>query len=515
MQSEQVLCMRNFIKQVQLNVLNGTLAGTMQFAPGLNLIGGENGTLKTKLLQQLRNPGFTVTNLPQKALRIQTVNPKRNSERRAADQILQQFRQQNRTLDMVLQERTSAGISDASFESYPSLGDLYYLVFEHRTKDGTDRHAHMRAVTEEFNTVIQSIFQHYALIAEWDANAGAPKIHIRKGKSVELPIEGLSLGEQEILSLVASVHAARDSIDVYLIDEPEVHLNWHLEEKLFAFLDDLCESHSKQAIVVTHSRAMFTPRYLRKAQFLYWEGDKVKWGAQLTPEQHRRIAGEAIEIIKLGDFNKPTFFVEDAAHARLLEVLSRCFGTAIAITQCANSPNVKSLLKLSELEGGWQNTFFMVDGDNEGNPYPDVKCFIHLPVYCSDNFLLHPRHLAVVFSKTEQEIQVLIRDSILARRNQVLKQNKFFDFLVDQLEPNHITYERLGRLDGSEIIDLVAGKLGTNVSDLTNRMLVHLHGTGQMDAILPKMLLDAFRAASVPNVPADTNIGLVNTNQAS
>lgn len=491
--------MRNFIKQANLNILNGTLAGTMQFSPGLNLIGGENGTFKTKLLQQLRS-GATVPNVPNVAVRIQSINPKRNSERRAAEQIWQQFRQQNRTLDVVLSERISAQINDSGFENYPSLGDLYYLVFEHRTKDGADRREHMKTVMEEFNTVIQSIFQHYALVAEWDENTGAPKIRIRKGSSVEFPIEGLSLGEQEILGLVTSIHAARDRIDVYLIDEPEVHLNWHLEEKLFAFLDDLCESHQKQAIVVTHSRAMFTPRYLPKAQFLYWEDSKIKWGPQLTPDQQRRIAGEAIEIIKLGNFSKPTFFVEDAAHARLLEALARCFGATITITQCVNSPNVKSLFRLSELEGGWPNTFFMVDGDNEGNPYAGTSRFIHLPVYCSDNFVLHPEHLTAVFSKTLLEVQDLIRDAILIKRDQVLKRNKFFDFLVDQLQPSYITYDRLCKLDGSEIIDIVADRLGTNASELTTRMLTHLHTTGQMDGLLPKELLDALRAAAVPNV---------------
>jgi hypothetical protein len=61
----------------------------MQFLPGLNLVGGENGTLKTKLLQQLRSGTGVVSNVPNVALRIQSINPKRNSERRAAEQIWQ------------------------------------------------------------------------------------------------------------------------------------------------------------------------------------------------------------------------------------------------------------------------------------------------------------------------------------------------------------------------------------------------------------------------------------------
>ena len=468
----------------------------MEFLPGLNLIGGENGTLKTKLLQQLRGGSFKAT-IPNPAPRIQAISPKRNSERRAAEQMWQQFRQQNRTLDALLNERISAQIKDSGFDNYPSVGELYYLDFEHRAKDGGDRRNHMRAVTEDMNSVIRSVFQQYQLVSEWNSTSGVPMIRIRKGSSTEFPIEGLSLGEQEILGLITTIYAARDRTDVYLIDEPEVHLNWHLEEKLFAFLDDLCESHGKQAIVVTHSRAMFTPRYLPKTQFLYWDDQKVKWGRQLTPEQQRRIAGEAIEIIKLGNFSNPTFFVEDAGHARILGAVARCFGVAVTISQCGNSPNVKSLFKLSRHEGGWSNSFFLVDGDNEGNPFPESGNFIHLPVYCSDNILLSPEQLSATFGLSVSEIQRILRDAILDRRDQVLKRNKFFGFMIDQLRPEHLTYESLSTLDASEIIDRVAELLGTNTSDLTERIVTHLHSVDLLKQYLPTNLVDAFAERAV------------------
>lgn len=499
--------MPNFIKEARVDILNGTLTGTIRFLPGLNLIGGENGTLKTKLLQELRGrpqghghlsfvPHAAIPNVSTAELRIQSINPKRNSERRAAEHIWQQFRQQNRTLDVVLRERLSAQINDAAFDTYPSLGELYYLVFEHRAKDGGNRREHMQAVTREFNLVIQSVFQQYSLVADWDDATGAPKIRIRKSPTVEFPIEGLSLGEQEVLSLVTNISAASDTIDVYLIDEPEVHLNWHLEEKLFAFLDDLCNRQQKQAIVATHSRAMFTTRYLPKAQFLYWDEDKIRLSPRLTQDRQRRIAGEAIEIIKLGDFSKLTFFVEDSAHTRLLDALAACVGATITISECLNSSNVKSLFRLAQSDGGWPNTFFMVDGDNEGNPYPDSGQFIHLPVYCADNLLLHPGHLSAVFGRSVIDVQHLLREAILRRREQILKKNKFFDFLMDLLQPDHITYERLAKLDGSEIIDPVASMLATTISDLTRRVISYLHTSGNLEAHLPIKLLDALRSTA-------------------
>ncbi|GAG02266.1 unnamed protein product, partial [marine sediment metagenome] len=127
--------MPNYIERASVNIYDGTLTGTIEFQPRLNIIGGENGTLKTLLLQQLKG-GASVPHLLDKPLRIHAVSPKRNSERRAALKMLQHFRQQNRTLDNVFSERLGAQIKQWGFENYPSLGELYYLVYEHRCRDG-------------------------------------------------------------------------------------------------------------------------------------------------------------------------------------------------------------------------------------------------------------------------------------------------------------------------------------------------------------------------------------------
>lgn len=490
--------MQNYIEKANLSILNGILSGTMYFQPGLNLIGGENGTLKTKLLQALRS-GAAVSSRPT-ALRFQSINPKRNSARRAVQQILQEFRQQNRTFDTELHQRIQAQIDDSGFINYPGLGDLYYLVYEHRAKDGGNRVDHMGLVANEFNAVIQSIFSNYRLVAEWDTSLGAPKIAMTKNNQPEFPVEALSLGEQEILGLVASINSNLEHVDVYLIDEPEVHLNWHLEEKLFAFLDDLCERHKRQAIVVTHSRAMFTSRYLPKSQFLYWSDSKIRWGKQLTPEQRKRIAGEAIEIIRLGEFNKATFFVEDSAHERLVAALAKAMDVAVTISPCGDSPNVKSLFKLSQKDGGWNNSYFLIDGDNQGNPFPRESGFIHLPLYCSDNYLLDPELLAEIFEVRVAEVKDMLRDSIIERRLQFVKKNKwfeFFEFLINQMSANELTYERIGVLDGSEILEPVARRLGSSSEEITARVVEYLNKNGRLGKHFPSALVDAIRGAEI------------------
>lgn len=96
--------MNNRIARGNLNILNGILQGVMEFTPGLNIISGENGTLKTQLLQALRSGSGEPALLGQ-PLRMQAISPKRNSDRRAAEQILQVFRQNNRTWESSVSER--------------------------------------------------------------------------------------------------------------------------------------------------------------------------------------------------------------------------------------------------------------------------------------------------------------------------------------------------------------------------------------------------------------------------
>ena len=142
--------MPNYIVSANLNILNGILQGTMEFAPGLNVISGENGTLKTQVLHALRG-GAAIPSLSGQTLRMQSISPKRNSEGRTAEAILQAFRQSSRTWEASLSERVNAQIKLSGFDNYPSIGDLYYLIFDHRRKDGTDQHIHMENVASEFN----------------------------------------------------------------------------------------------------------------------------------------------------------------------------------------------------------------------------------------------------------------------------------------------------------------------------------------------------------------------------
>jgi AAA domain, putative AbiEii toxin, Type IV TA system len=490
--------MGNHIARANLNILNGTLQGTMEFMPGLNIISGENGTLKTQLLHSLRG-GAAVPAQLDSPLRIQAISPKRNSERRATEAILEYVRQTNRTWETNLNERAGAQINVSGFDNYASTGELYHLIFNHRCKDGSDRRAHMDTVASEFNEIIQAVFPHYRVLATWDDRLGAPRVRLSKNAEVEIPIEALSMGEQEVLSLMLSLSTGRENIDVYLIDEPEVHLNWHLEERLFTFLDNLCESHGKQAIVVTHSRVIFKPMFLPKAQFLSWGEDKrVTWGRELSKQQRTRLAGDAIEIVALGDFSKTTFFVEDSSHAEIIEAIACLKSISINTSQCGNATNVISLYKYQLSNVTWSNAYFVIDGDNQGNPFPADQRFIHLPYYCIENILLDPETLAATSSRSLGDVRKIMLELIVANRNRVFLKNKFFEFLADSLSVDHMTFDRLKLFDASLIVKGVVSQLGLgSVKEVLPKYLAHAESIGRLSTLIPNQLMQAIQQADL------------------
>lgn len=484
---------RNYIERSNVNIHNGTLAGAMPFEPGLNLIAGENGTLKTQFLRALKT-GNHIAAVPNQVVVTQAISPKRNAERRAADAIFTTFRQQSRTVDMLFNERVNAQMNDTTFEPYPSLGELYYLVFEQRQRDGQRPSVErMNELTDEFNAVIRQIFPKYRLESEWSDQTGAPRIHVQKEGAAKFPIEALSLGEQEILSLVLSLHVHQSRVDTFLIDEPEVHLNWHLEERLFNYLSDLCDA-GTQAIVVTHSRAIFKPRFLSRTTFLKWnDKQRIEWTREPEAEILRRLAGDAVEIIRLGESPRPTFFVEDNAHVSLIETLSLVLGVDATITVCGNSSNVKSMFKRAKQDGRLTNTFFIVDGDNEGHPFPGDDAFIHLPFYCTENTYLVPVEIARIVGRDESDVNTIILEAIQSNRRTLLTKSRFLDFLLDGLRSTDLTVERLDKFDASLLLPLVLARLQISQAEYCEKFIRSLHDQNRLAERIPEALLRALK----------------------
>jgi len=491
--------MGNYIESIDLNIQNGLLTGKMDFLPSLNILSGENGTFKTKSLQFIKSGAKKLFD-PQVPCRIQAVSPKRNAQRKAFQQVYDQFRRENKKLETVINERN---INDTTFEEYPSIADLFYVVYEDNCKDGGNQKEKMQQTVVEFNKVIGKIFENYQLTAHWNDSTGTPSIELLKHGITRVPLEGLSLGEQEVLSLATNIYSSKNRYDVFIIDEPEVHLNWHLEEKLFEFFDDYCQEFKKQMIIVTHSRVVFKERYHSKTQFLYWtDQGKVSWSKDVTDEQRRRIAGDAIEIIKMGSFSKPTFFVEDSAQAEAVQSIANSFSVDIIITECGNSSNVRSIYKYSLIDSDWKNSFFIEDGDNQGSPFPNSSNFIHLKKYCIENYFLDFNVASDITNRTPENIKELIVESILENKSNIFKKNKFFEFLVDQLKPEHITEDNLSKLDASQIMKSFLTKINMSYSEYIDQYVSKCTQSNELLLKLPTAIVEIFNKVKEDNETA-------------
>lgn len=483
--------MNNHIVTAEINILDGLLYKSIPFSNGLNILSGENGTCKTQVLTQIKSHKIKASD-PGSLPKIIAYSPKRNSERKKIENIFTEMRQQNRMLIKYIDEKAATVFQDSTFVTYASFAELFFLDFESQCKDGGNRIEKMDELTREYTHIIKKLFVDYELVSEWDDSSGFPQISVRK-KGTDIKVDSLSLGEQEILSLVFNLYASRERNDIFLIDEPEIHLNWHLEEALFNFFDWFCESNNKQMVVATHSRIVFQSKFLKKTQFLFWKEGHIEVGRQIPDEQRNKIAGEGIEIIKMGEFYKPTFFVEDQAHQDIIEIIAVVLGVEVSVSQCGNSQNVVSLFRHSISEGGWTNCFFIIDGDNQGNPFPGNAQFIHLDKYSIENYLFDFETAAKVTGKTVDQIIELIYQAIIERKDAILKKNKFFEFLLDRFKCTDINDDSLSKLDGSEIIDVYIGKTGMSFEDYTNSYVGYLDRQSSLSNIFPEKIISAIK----------------------
>lgn len=232
---------------------------------------------------------------------------------------------------------------------------------------------------------------------------------------------------------------------------------------------------------------------MERTQFLVWDNGRIIVKKDIPDNQRRKIAGEGIDIIKLGEFRKPTFFVEDSSHREIIENIAGVLGKEVSVTECGSSSNVVSLFKLSLREGRWPNSFFLIDGDNQGNPFPKESQFIHLEKYCMHNYLLDFEIAAAITGKSIDDIQRIVFDSIKASRDTILKKNKFLDFLFDRLDISDITDESLSQLDCSEVFPGYLKEIDMTFSEYVEKYVKLLSDNSKLEAIFPQKLLAAIK----------------------
>lgn len=223
--------------------------------------------------------------------------------------------------------------------------------------------------------------------AEWSSTTKEAGMSLIKN-GTRLTPSHLSVGENEIISLALSIYLFRDSHDVYLIDEPEVHLNWSLEQRLFDFLKWFADEHNKQLIVVTHSPIVFEKKFKSSTQFFSWNNGKIVTSnnpsEEITLKLASRVASsfEVIETV----FDE-TFFVEDKAHVLVVEKLAEIKNINVKVMPLGGRANVITMYKA--VGSSLSDSVFMVDGDNDDETNSGFEDGLFaLKKYCIENYLL-------------------------------------------------------------------------------------------------------------------------------
>ncbi len=195
---------------------------------------------------------------------------------------------------------------------------------------------------------------------------------------------------------------------------------------------------------------------------------------EINDKQRASIAGEAISLIRLVKIAKKTFFVEDKAHLNILQKLIQRIDPTldVDIIPLGNKDSVKSMYKTSKANPGeWDQALFLIDGDNEGNPFPGENQFIHLSKYCIENYLFDIPTMVLVLNKTEGEIKSVILQAIKFKKTDILKNYKFLEFVIDRLAATDITVELLSKFDCSEILDRALSNFGVSSSDYIDKYI--------------------------------------------
>lgn len=474
-------------KLKNINLLSGLLTGEIAFQNGLNIVSGENGTGKTKLLQLIKTGTKEYAN--GNSNRIVIFNPKRNAEKQNLEHFANKLRSQNLDSKKINDTLNQQNINDASFLAYPSFGELFILSYE-AVMDAGDgsipKKTAIENIKNEFNAVLEKVFPTYKILAEW--KEGRLQFQIQKNGNNAYPVEGLSCGESEALSLIFNIYANREKQDIYLIDEPEIHLNWSLEEGLFNFLDWFCNEYNKQIIVTTHSRMIFQDRFLKKSQFLIWRDAKIVIDNKISKEISDKIAGDSIKIISALELHKQTFFVEDEAHIKVITELAKATSKDLGAIKLGNCSAVQSFCKAAQKEK-IQNAYFLVDGDNQNPPQDlkDVSNFIHLKKYCIQNYFLDTSILSEISNPKidEKQIKQKIKESITSLNSD--SKILVFKKLAELAE---IPSEILDTFDASKIIDSLATKIGlTNFDTLAEKFIEKAKEKNTLDTIFGEILL--------------------------
>ena len=392
---------------------------------------------------------------------VASFDPKRNSAKSLIEQAQQIVRQDANSRQNTINQFLNKQIQDDSFQTIKSISEYLMLAFE-EYRDGKNLQPTEAAnkVKDEYNKILQKIFKNYEIVFSWEISTRKASFSIKK-RGLELQPNLLSSGENALISLVFALFYGKDSIQVYLIDEPEIHLNWQLEESLFDFLDWFVNEYKKQLIVITHSRVCFIEKFLCKTKFLVWNDEnKIDVIEHPTQEIISLLSGDFVKIIGGITSKNKLVYVEDNTHKHILNKLSVLLDLELEIQILQNSSEVEKFSKAFK-KLNIQNVHFLVDNDNKQiKNISETLNLIHLDKYCIENYFLDEQILSEIDrrnkdQKTQKDVKALTKEAV----NQVQQTN--FTLVKKMISQNlELTQDILDRIDASQFIKTLAISLG-------------------------------------------------------
>lgn len=455
------------IKWVKATLLDGQFDSKVELSPGLNIIAGPNGTGKTKFLEfiatkrQRNQPALKHNELqgiflePEGTARVIAFSPIRSLQKTAIDAAYQAARAANASRQ-ALAGIQKAAISDFQATAISGLSSYLTLATEELTESmAIDKGEAAAQVQSDYGSIVEELFG-YTLSFQWDFNTRAPIALISKGGREGITPENLSTGETALLSLAAAIYFSRGSTDVYLIDEPEVHLNWSLEFQMFKYFDRFATEFDKQLIVTTHSRSVFTEDFSSSSQFFGWAEDRVEVSQEPTASILDSLAGDLSRTVAGLTATVPTLYVEDGAHEVVVGAVAEALGLSIHLTRGGNSSNVVKLARAFD-DHGASGFRFLIDDDNQQHQDLPTSVTV-LNRYCIENYLFDFESLDQTAREGQDSFEIL-KEVVMSKTDHgsaILRE-------VLRVSPD-ISREDfttlLDRVDGSTLLDPLLERLG-------------------------------------------------------
>jgi ABC-type lipoprotein export system ATPase subunit len=460
---------KNHITQVNVDLMSGKFKCSLKFNPNLNIISGTNGVGKTQLLSFIQKSRNDVNKVifhgnNQHLKNIAAFSPKRNAQKVLMDQAQKALRADPEAHSNLLKQILNTQLQDTNIQTIKSVSEYVVMATENLVEtQGHTKDSAAAQISKELTAYIQRLFPHSLSVA-WDVANRSYSLVILKGNTPVQPSQ-LSSGENALISMILAFYYARENVQLFLVDEPEIHLNWELEEKLFNFLDWFSSEYQKQFVVVTHSRACFLPAFVDKTQFLSWEQGMVNVSAKPSEKIKNAIAGDIVKIVSGITAEDVLIYVEDSSQEYLVNKIVSHTGKSVETTVLNGRAEVLKICKAMK-ELNVENVVFLIDNDNQPVKDPALyRNLIRLEKYCVENYFLEASILEKIDKRPNKQknIEQCIRESI----SQVNKQN--FAILKTIVSSNiPLSSEILDRADGSQILPNLARIL--NIKDAKTLM---------------------------------------------